>query len=138
MTEFETRVLDIIESRIGFDTVSSSEVLSYVREIEQFVINYCCVSEVPKALLYTVANMSIDLLGFYDIKRQDSTAGSGEGDNQLELVGGVSSVRVGDTTIKVGDVGGTIATNARNSHKANLDAVIMNYQSQLNMFRRIW
>lgn len=137
MTEFETRVLDIIESRIGF-SISSSEILGYVREIEQFIINYCCVPEVPKALLYTVANMSIDLLGFYDIRKQDLSADSGDGDSQLELVGGVSSVRVGDTTIKVGDVGGTIATNARNSHRANLDAVVMNYRSQLNMFRRIW
>lgn len=137
MTDFETRVLNIIESRIGFD-ISSDEVLSYVREVEQFVINYCCVPEVPEALIYTVANMSIDLLGFYEIKKQDSKADSNDSDSSLELVGGVSSVRVGDTTIKVGDVGGTIATNTRNSHKANLDELVMNYQHQLNMFRRIW
>lgn len=137
MTDFETRVLDIIESRIGFG-IPSNDVLSYVREVEQFVINYCCVPEVPEALIYTVANMSIDLLGFYEIRKQDAQAGSNEGDSGLELVGGVSSVKVGDTTIKVGDVGGTIATNTRNSHKANLDEIVMNYLSQLNMFRRIW
>lgn len=137
MIDFETRVLNIIESRIGFD-ISSNEVLSYVREVEQFVINYCCVPEVPEALIYTVANMSIDLLGFYEIKKQDSKSDSNDSDSSLELVGGVSSVRVGDTTIKVGDVGGTIATNTRNSHKANLDELVMNYQHQLNMFRRIW
>lgn len=136
MTDFETRVLDIIESRIGFN-ISSEDVFSYVVEVEQFIINYCCVPEVPEALIYTVANMSIDLLSFYELRKQDAEASS-DGGSDLDLVGDVSSVKIGDTTIKVGDVGGTIATNVRNSHKANLDEIVMNYQSQLNMFRRIW
>ncbi len=136
MTDFETRVLEIIESRIGFN-IASNDILGYVQEVEQFIINYCCVPSVPEALIYTVANMSIDLLSFYELRKQDASAGS-DGSSDLDLVGDVSSIAIGDTKISVGDVGGTIATNVRNSHKANLDEIVMNYQNQLNLFRRIW
>jgi hypothetical protein len=50
----------------------------------------------------------------------------------------VSSLKVGDTQIQLGG-GSSSRAKVLNSHRPNLDQIVMNYQSQLNKFRRmVW
>lgn len=106
-----------------------------IEEVEQEVKNYCRIDKVPEELRFTVANMAIDL-----IRYELEAVGEDTDVTQEISIADVASVKMGDTTINLG--GGsenTGADRARNSHKANLDDVVMNYRSQLNRFRRmVW
>lgn len=110
------------------------EILSYVSEVEQSILNYCRIPRVPTQLNYVWANMSIDLI-LYSIEINNVP------EDPLDSldVSDLSSVKVGDTSVYIGD---KYRSNQRSrilqSHNANLDEIVMNYTKQLNQFRRIW
>ena len=115
-------------------TFTDDEILAALEEVEQVIKNYCSILSVPDALRYTWCNMSIDLLLYnYEVNTTP--------DDVLEAFdpSDVSTIKVGDTSISLGD---KYRSNARNrtlqSHQANLDAVVTNYKAQLNQFRRLW
>ena len=128
-------VLEIVQAKLGESGASLSPLSLElaIAEVEQAIKNYCSISSVPDALRFTWANMAVDLLRY--------ELASSEGPNEDEEVdmNGVSSIRMGDTTINLG--GGTNSPYGRaiNSHKANLDDIVMNHREQLHKFRRmVW
>lgn len=109
-----------------------------IDEVEQVIKNYCNINDtvdIPAALNFTWANMSVDLLKYtYSSNSADSSTGA-EVDSAE-----VSSLKIGDTQISLG---GAASTNQRaaalRSHSATLDTLTMNYTAQLNKFRRmVW
>lgn len=113
--------------------LSDDEILYRVKEVEQSIINYCQIPRVPNALLYVWANMSVDLI-LYDIEMNNKP------EDLLDAldVSDLSSVKVGDTSVYVGDkYRSNLRSRILQSHNANLDEIVMAYTKQLNQFRRI-
>lgn len=112
---------------------TDDEMLMGVKEVEQSIKNYCQIPEVPVQLIYIWANMAIDLLLF---QLESNTTP----DDVMDAFdpSDVSTIKMGDTSISLGD---KYRSNQRSrtlqSHQANLDSLVMNYQSQLNQFRRL-
>lgn len=134
-------VMDIVKVKLGADTPSEPLLKITVDEIEQTILNYCNINEIPKELTYTFANMVVDLFRYEDefIK---STTVSVEGEEEEAEpdvnTGNINSIRVGDTTITFGSGSDTSIYNKNlRSHQANLDTVVLDYESQLKKFRRL-
>lgn len=108
-------------------------ILLAVKEVEQSILNYCQIPCVPPQLHFVWANMSVDLL-LYQVESNYTPTDPLDGLDVSDL----SSVKVGDTSVYVGD---KYRSNPRSrtlqSHNANLDELVMNYTKQLNQFRRI-
>lgn len=113
--------------------LTDDEILLNVKEVEQSILNYCQIPRVPAALHYVWANMSVDL-SLYLIEMNHTPEDPLDGLDVSDL----SSVKVGDTSIYIGD---KYRSNQRSrtlqSHNANLDEIVMAYTKQLNQFRRI-
>lgn len=128
-------VLEIITIKLAESDHAPDDIMLAVDEIEQVVLNYCMIPLVPFALRFTLANMTIDLLNYHEELNKDMDAVS-----MLDIdMADVSSVKVGDTRIDIGD--GSKSTSRKRllgAHKVNLDAITMNYRQQLNQFRRLW
>ena len=118
------------KERGGMDDES---ILLAVKEVEQSILNYCQIPGVPPQLHFVWANMSVDLL-LYQVESNYTPTDPLDGLDVSDL----SSVKVGDTSVYVGD---KYRSNPRSrtlqSHNANLDELVMNYTKQLNQFRRI-
>lgn len=113
--------------------LSDDEILYRVKEVEQSIVNYCQIPRVPNALLYVWANMSVDLI-LYDIEMNNKP------EDPLDSldVSDLSSVKVGDTSVYVGDkYRSNLRSRILQSHNADLDEIVMAYTKQLNQFRRI-
>lgn len=124
-------VLEIVNLKITDATITELEKALAVGEVEQVIKNYCNIDEVPNALSYTWANMAADLIK-YNYESNNS-----EGERAADEAG-ISSIKVGDTQIQLGGGSGSRA-KVLDSHSPNLDQIVMNYQSQLNKFRRmVW
>lgn len=110
------------------------EIMTYIKEVEQSILNYCSIPRVPTQLHYVWANMSVDLI-LYFIEMNHAPEDPLDGLDVSDL----SSVKVGDTSVYIGD---KYRSNQRSrtlqSHNANLDEIVMNYTKQLNQFRRIF
>lgn len=113
--------------------LNDEEILLNVKEVEQSILNYCQIPRVPPQLHYVWANMSVDLI-LYFIETNNTPEDPLDGLDVSDL----SSVKVGDTSVYIGD---KYRSNQRSrtlqSHNANLDEIVMGYTKQLNQFRRI-
>lgn len=122
------RITDIARGGLEDDGI-----LLNVQEVEQTILNYCQIPRVPSQLNFVWANMSVDLI-LYSIEMNNTPEDPLEGLDVSDL----SSVKVGDTSVYIGD---KYRSNQRSrtlqSHNANLDEIVMNYTKQLNQFRRI-
>ena len=113
--------------------LSDEDILMNVQEVEQSILNYCQIPRVPTQLHFVWANMSVDLI-LYVIEMNNTP------EDPLDAldVSDLSSVKVGDTSVYIGD---KYRSNQRSrilqTHNANLDEIVMNYTKQLNQFRRI-
>lgn len=131
----KTLVYGIIHSKDPYGKFLDEDIVLAVDEVEQEVLNYCDLVEVPDALNFTVANMSIDLLD-YQVERNKSI-------DELSLenvdISDVSSIKIGDVSIGLGESRSDGVRKATlKSHKLNLDDILFNYRSQLNRFRRLF
>ena len=108
-------------------------ILLAVKEVEQSILNYCQIPGVPPQLHFVWANMSVDLI-LFQIESNYTPEDPLDGLDVSDL----SSVKVGDTSVYIGD---KYRSNQRSrtlqSHNANLDELVMGYTKQLNQFRRI-
>lgn len=134
-------VMDIVKVKLGADTPSEPLLKITVDEIEQTILNYCNINEIPKELTYTFANMVVDLFRYEDEFIKATTV-SVEGEKEEAEpdvnTGNINSIRVGDTTITFGSGSDTSIYNKNlRSHQANLDTVVLDYESQLKKFRRL-
>lgn len=113
--------------------LNDEEILLNVKEVEQTILNYCQIPRVPPQLHYVWANMSVDLI-LYLIEMNNTL------EDPLDAldVSDLSSVKVGDTSIYVGDkYRSNLRSRILQTHNANLDELVMAYTKQLNQFRRI-
>lgn len=128
-------VLEIVQAKLGESGASLSPLSLElaIAEVEQAIKNYCSISSVPDALRFTWANMAVDLL------RYELASSEGPKEDAEVDMSGVSSIRMGDTTINLGGGANSSYGRAINSHKANLDDIVMNHREQLHKFRRmVW
>lgn len=134
-------VTDIVKVKLGADTPSEPLLKITVDEIEQTILNYCNINEIPKELTYTFANMVVDLFRYEDefIKTTTVSVEGEEEEAEPDVnTGNINSIRVGDTTITFGSGSDTSIYNKNlRSHQANLDTVVLDYESQLKKFRRL-
>ena len=113
--------------------LTDEEILLNVREVEQSILNYCQIPQVPPQLHFVWANMSVDLM-LYLIEMNNTPEDPLDGLDVSDL----SSVKVGDTSVYIGDkYRSNIRSRILQTHNANLDEIVMNYTKQLNQFRRI-
>lgn len=126
-------VKQIVE--VKFDTldVDETHVNLVIDEIETVILNYCNILEVPHALRFTWANMTVDLVK-YEIEANRTD----ELDTMFDARD-VSIIHVGDTEIDFRGLGNTVKNRILKSHDAALDDIVMNYRQQLNRFRKmVW
>ena len=113
--------------------LDDERILLNVTEVEQPILHYCQIPRVPPQLHFVWANMSVDLI-LYLIEMNNKP------EDPLDSldVSDLSSVKVGDTSVYVGDkYRSNLRSRILQSHNANLDELVMNYTKQLNQFRRI-
>lgn len=113
--------------------LTDDEILMNVKEVEQTILNYCQIPGVPPQLNYVWANMTVDLI-LYSIEMNNTPEDLLDGLDVSDL----SSIKVGDTSVYVGDkYRSSLRSRTLQSHNANLDELVMAYTKQLNQFRRI-
>lgn len=113
--------------------LDDEQLLLNIQEVEQSILNYCQIPRVPPQLNFVWANMSVDLI-LYLIEMNNKP------EDPLDAidVSDLSSVKVGDTSVYVGDkYRSNMRSRILQSHNANLDEIVLNYTKQLNQFRRI-
>lgn len=126
-------VKQIVEVKFGTLDVDETHVNLVIDEIETVILNYCNILEVPHALRFTWANMTVDLVK-YEIEANRTD----ELDTMFDARD-VSIIHVGDTEIDFRGLGNTVKNRILKSHDAALDDIVMNYQQQLNRFRKmVW
>lgn len=129
------KLKEIVVTKMNNPNLADIEIEIAILETEEVIKNYCNIDIIPQELKFTWANMTIDLLRYqYEMNNLQSN------DDILNSFGtaDISELKVGDTQIGVGG-NNSVSAKALNSHKANLDALIFDYQSQLNRFRKmVW
>ena len=124
-------ILEIVRAKIKNEAITELDIQLAIDEVQVVIKNYCSIDEVPEELKYTWANMAADLVLY-------QYASNNSGGEVAADAADVSSLKVGDTQIQLGGGSGSRA-KVLNSHRPNLDQIVMNYQSQLNKFRRmVW
>ena len=116
----KTAVLDLIKRKLKGIEMADEDIQLAADEAEQVILNYCNITVVPDALRFTWANMAVDIL-----KSLNADA-TGEA-----VSGGPSSVSMGDTSLSFSSSG------SNSGHMVDLDALINDYKSQLQKFRRV-
>lgn len=109
-----------------------------INEVEQAILNYCCIPEVPDALCYTWANMVFDL---YQYQNAVNIGLAGDDDDMVTTIlnGNFGTIDMGDSMWKQGEADmSSPYYRGISAHSGNLDDVLMNYRAQLNRFRLIW
>ena len=124
-------ILEIVRHKVKNLAITEIDIQIALDEVEQAIKNYCNIDELPDALIYTHANMTVDLVKY----NYESNLTSDEIENNYNAAD-VSSIKVGDTQIQLqGNSGGR--GNTLRSHRPNLDDIVMNNREQLNKFRRM-
>lgn len=106
-----------------------------IEEVEQAIKNYCNIDKVPGELKFIAANMAVDLVRY-------ERAIIGEDTEELDEISlsDVTAIKIGDTNISLGKgAESSVVDRAKDSHKPDLDKIVLNYKEQLNGFRRmVW
>lgn len=116
---------------------------SLLKEVHQAICNYCNIDTCPEDLKYVWANMTIDYWRYILATNAQNTPSEG-GAGQVEIDSGkvrITSLKEGDTTVQV-----TAASKLSSSEAVAaaghdmsgvLDKFVLNYQDQLNRFRKV-
>lgn len=124
----------IVRTKFKKFEMTDDELNMKLEEVEQAILNYCMIPCVPYQLRFIWANMTIDLLN-YEFERNRNPEDIDDGIDP----GDISTIKLGDTTVTLGD---KYRSNQRSQilqgHVASLDDITMNYQDQLNRFRKLW
>ena len=111
----EEGILDKIKLFLGIKGQEEDAVLGVVLEsVEEAILNYCNLQELPEGLYYTVVRMAIDVY-------------RNECPGEKEIFQGVSSVSVGDTKTSFASAGDA----------GYLSGVLKEYKRQLNRYRKV-
>lgn len=101
-----------------------------VDEVEQAILNHCHIKSIPVDLKYIWARMAVDLA------RHELALAHEAKDDKVEVGGQITSIKAGDTTFGLSSsTEKTLWLNDRQSHKPDIDVIILNYVEQLSSFR---
>ena len=125
-------VLEIVTTNVSHLNLTEAQIKQSVDEVAMAIKNYCNIASIPSELIYVQANMAEDLLRYRKARR--------EADQGLTVAPSntdVTDLKIGDTNIKL--VAGSNVPRELKAHALTVDRLIMDYQSQLNGFRRmVW
>ena len=135
----KAEVVSIIKSKaslLGL-TIPEGTETTLVNEVEEAICNYCNISQVPSELKHVWANMAIDLLRWYLSVAGTQSEGGTPSVSTAPVM--MSSLKEGDTTIGFSADVSSQRSKAENAHNiaGSIDQVVMNYQDQLNRFRKV-
>lgn len=108
-----------------------------LQEVDQAIMNYCHIDCIPTDLQYVRVNLVVDYVRYLEANKP--TQDDAEMDvTDTKKVGPLTYVITGGVTY--GFANNTTNANATcNSHIGCLDAILYNYTTQLNSFRRaVW
>lgn len=129
-------ILNIITNKLQFHKIELpvEAIEGLIPEIDQAVKNYCHLDELPEALLYVRANLCVDYIRYQQssIPLEPTQLDT----QQTQKVGPLTLVSAGDVTYQFGSVQAS-KSNLCNSHLIDLDKFLLNYEKQLNPFRRL-
>lgn len=122
-----TEVLKILKRKLPKTiTFADDQLIECLSEVEQKILNYCHLFEVPDPLIYTWANITRDLI----IYENDSLSEKSD----IEVSGAITSIKEGDTQISYGS-----DVSIANKHNMSnvIDGLLFNYKADLKRFRKI-
>lgn len=106
----------------------------FVLTVCQYVLNYTRLNAVPEELFYVIAEMTVDAC-LHRMNAYSSTSSPVGGGGAI--VGDVSSVAAGDTTISYSSSVNNVTGMSVKSHVPDLDKIMMDYVGILKRFRRV-
>lgn len=114
-----------------------------VIEVEQYIMNYCNISEIPCALRFVWANLVVDYYRWINATHAENETPEG-GSGSITVAGKLASIREGDTTITLATVSSGVSSGGSSNDPIDghnvagiLDNYVLNYKDSLNKFRRI-
>lgn len=128
-------ILELISQKLEMFKIelTDPQVQMMLGEVDQSILNYCQIEEMPAELLYVRANLVIDYARHLE---QVKPAEEGAVIDESKLAGRLTSISVGDVSYnfaqKTSDKG-----DLSNAHIVDLDGLLFDYRSQLNNFRRV-
>lgn len=112
-------VFTIIKAKLPADLIPDDVVLAMdVAEVGQSILTYCNRSDIPRELIFTHANMVVDLITG-NARRIDT-----------DSPGTVKAIKEGDVQV-------TYEATGVSSREAHMEALLFGYASQLNRFRKL-
>lgn len=119
-----TDVWNIAKLRLGLQDDNLRPLIeTYIEEIGNRILHYCQIRTIPTALKITWASMVIDAVRV-DLPNIDEIN---------DTVGGGQSVKIGDTSVSPASA----STGVSNTSKKSIDTVVLNYQVDLNRYRKL-
>lgn len=138
--DYNSAIMEIVHLKRPELDLEGVYIALAINEVEQRIKNYCVRPEVPKALYFTWANMTLDLLDYEMAANNTHTTDDTISDGDINaLIGSFGTISMGDSSWKEGTLNITNPTyRGLAAHTNNLDEIILNYREELNRFRRIW
>lgn len=112
--------LQIFKPLIGVsvsDTSMNAPLQFILDDVEETILNYCNVEEIPDGLKNTAYRMAMDIYRSENIGQAND-----------DIKGEVSSITEGDTSISF---------KATGENKLKADNILKNYQAQLSKYRKL-
>ena len=112
-------VFTIVKAKVPANLLPDDTKLTMdVAEVGQTILTYCNRSDIPRELLFTHANMVVDLITG-NARRSDT-----------DSPGSVKAIKEGDVQV-------TYEATGASSREAHMEALLFGYASQLNRFRKL-
>lgn len=106
-----------LKNLLGIVSDEKDTVLQFILDdVEETILNYCNIKEMPTGLLNTAYRMAMDIYRNENVGSEESSAGD------------VTSIKEGDTTVSFGSIsGGNVFASS----------ILKNYAVQLRRYRRL-
>lgn len=111
-------LIDIVKSKLPDPKPADDLLNMYIDEVGATIKTYCNLDLIPIELVYTYANMVVDLITG-NARRSDTDSS-----------GAVKTIKEGDTTV-------TMEATHASSRETHTESLLFNYASQLNRFRKL-
>jgi hypothetical protein len=137
-----TNIDDIIRYKLSETIHISPQDLAQAREeVGRAIMEFCHISAIPEGLLYTWANMTVDLIRYQYYSRNPQAVAQTVTEAVEGSAGPIETLRMGDVSLTFGsDTSATTDTQgliAMNAHAPGLDELVMAYYDQLRNYRRL-
>jgi hypothetical protein len=126
---------EILDTKLAALSITIADTSMLLEEVAYTITNYCNLTEVPDGLVFTQANMALDLAR-YENELSKTPADLDAADVDIDSI---SAVKIGDTNVTLGGNKGSVRTSTLRGHQIRLDNLLLDYKAQLNKFRKmVW